>query len=74
MKQSKILDFPTEKVERSPNAKVIRPPRKPEERIITYTPKHREVPEVVVVSPEEAEESREMRRKGIEYHKMRSEK
>ena len=74
MKQRKILDFPTEKVKASPTATVIRPPRRPEGRVITYVPKHTKAPEVMVVSPEEAEESKEMRRKGIEYHKMRMEK
>lgn len=72
MKQSKLFNYPSEKVERSPRTKVIRPPRTYEERIITYKPKHREVPEIAVVSEEQAEASREMRRKGIEYHQMRS--
>jgi len=74
VKQSKILDFPTEKAKVSPTAKVVLPPRKPEERIITYVPKHRDSPQIMVLSPEEAEESKEMRRKGIEYHRMRMEK
>lgn len=74
MKQRKLFDYPSEVVKRSPNEKVIRPPRKHEERIITYKPEHREVPEVAVVSEEQAEEYRELRRKGIEYHKRRSER
>jgi len=72
MTQKKLGDYPSEKVQRSPNEKVIRPPRRHEERIIIYKPKHREIPEVAVVSKEQMDEAKEMRRKGIEYHQMRS--
>jgi len=72
VKQRKLFDYPSEVVKRSPNEKVIRPPRRHEERIIVYKPSHREVPGVVVVSEEQAEEYRELRRKGIEYHQERS--
>ena len=74
MKQRKLFDYPSEKVKHSPKAKVIRPPRSYEERIITIKRKHREVPKVVEVSEEQAEMHRELRRKGIEYHRMRSER
>ena len=68
MKQSRLFDYPSEKVKRSPRARVIRPPRSYEERIITIRRVHREVPAVAEVSEEQAEEYRELRRKGIEYH------
>jgi len=74
MGQKKILDFPFEVVKPNPEARVIRPPRVKGEEIIVYTPKHREVPEVAVVSQEEAERAREIKRKEIEYHKMRMER
>lgn len=38
---------------------------------IVYKPKRREVPRVAVVSREEMERLRELRRKGIEHHKSR---
>jgi len=72
IKQSRLFDYPSEVVERSPGVKVILPPRRHEERIITYTPKHRKVPQVVEVSEEQAKIYKEMRRRGIEYHQMRS--
>ena len=72
MKQRKLFDYPSEVVKRSPNETVIRPPRRHEERIIIYKPKHREIPEVGVVSKEQMDEFKEMRRRGIEYHQMRS--
>ena len=74
MTQRKLFDFPSEVVKPNLEARVIRPPRKKGEEIITYTPKHREIPEVAVVSQEEAEGAREMRRREIEYHKMRIER
>ena len=72
MKQRKLRDYPSEVVKRNPNETVIRPPRRYEERIIIYKPKHREIPEVRVVSKEQMDEAKEMRRRGIEYHQMRS--
>ena len=74
MGQKKLFDYPSEVVKPNPEARVIRPLRKKGEEIIVYTPKHREVPEVAVVSQEEAERAREIKRKEIEYHKMRMEK
>ena len=74
MKQRKLFDYPSEVMKPNPEARVIRPPRVKGEEIIVYTPKHREVPEVAVVSQEEAERAREIKRKEIEYHKMRMEK
>ena len=72
MKQKKLFNYPSEVVKRNPNETVIRPPRRHEERIIIYKPKHREIPEVAVISKEQAEVYKELRRKGIEYHQMRS--
>ena len=41
---------------------------------VEYKPKHKEVLGVGVVTEEQVKESREMREKGIEYHRMRSQK
>ena len=73
MTQSKLGDYPSEKVERSPTEKVIRPPRKKREiKQVTYTPKHRAEPPAVV-GPEQLEELRKLKRSGIEYHREKME-
>ena len=74
MTQRKLFDYPFELVKPNPEARVIRPPRKKGEEIIVYTPKHREVPEVAIISQEEAERAREIKKREIEYHKMRIER
>lgn len=74
MTQRKLFDYPFEFVKPNPKARIIRPPRKKGEEIIVYTPKHREVPKVAVVSQEEAERAREIKKREIEYHKMRMER
>ena len=71
MGQRKLFDYPSEAVKPNPEARVIRPLGK---GIVVYTPKRREVPEVAVVSQEEAERAKEVRRREIEYHKMRMER
>ena len=58
----------------NPEARVIRPPRKKGEETITYTPKHREIPGVAVVSQEEAEKAKETKLREIEYQRMRMER
>ena len=69
MVQSKLGDYPSEKVKRSPNEKVIRPHRKTRNiKQVTYTPKHRAEPPAVV-GPEQLEELRKLKRSGIEYHR-----
>jgi hypothetical protein len=72
--QRKLFDYPSEVTKPNPEARVIRPPKVKGEEIIVYTPKHREVPEVAVVSQEEAERAREIKKREIEYHKMRMER
>jgi len=69
--QRKLFDFPSETVKPNPEARVIRSPGK---GIIDYTPKRRDLPEVAVVSEEEVDKAKEMRRREIEYHKMRIER
>ena len=69
MTQSKLGDYPSEKVERSPGEKVIRPPRKTRNiKQVNYTPKHRaEAP--ATISGEQLEELKKLKRSGIEYHR-----
>lgn len=71
MKQRKLLDYPLEKAPVNPNAHFIRPLRKKGEEVIAYPLKHREVPEVAVVSQEETEKAKELKKREIEYQKMR---
>jgi len=71
VKQGKLSDYPSEKAKTNPNVRVIRPPRKKGEEIIPYPLKHREVPEVAVVSPEESEEAKRRKLREIEYQKMK---
>jgi len=67
--QSKLGDYPNEKVKRSPNEKVIRPHRKTRNiKQVNYKPKHRaEAP--ATVSQEQLEELKKLKRSGIEYHR-----
>jgi len=51
---------------------IIAPPK--ERKEVTYIPKRREIPQVVVLSEEQIENYKYLRQKGIEYHKMRMEK
>ena len=69
MVQSKLGDYPSEKVRRSPTEKVIRPPRKTRNiKQVTYKPKHRaEAP--ATISGEQLEELKKLKRSGIEYHR-----
>ena len=73
--QSKLGDYPSEKAKRSPGGTVIRHPQKKEiKQVTTYTPKHREIPGVTVISQEEAEKAKETKRREIEYQRMRMER
>ena len=73
MTQSKLGDYPSEKVERSPTEKVIRPPRKTRNiKQVNYTPKHRAEPPAVI-GPEKLEELKKLKRSGIEYHREKME-
>ena len=73
MTQSKLGDYPSEKVERSPTEKAIRPPRKKREiKQVTYKPKHRaEAP--ATVTGEQLEELKKLKKTGIEYHREKME-
>jgi len=51
---------------------IIAPPK--ERKEITYTPKRRDVPQVIEISPEQLEDYNKLRRDGIEYHRSRMEK
>jgi hypothetical protein len=77
MTQRKLFDFPTET--RGRGSPQVRERSRsggstPPSPTIVYTPRHREVPEVAVVSQEEAERAREIKKREIEYHKMRMER
>jgi len=69
VKQKKLGDYPSEKVKRSPNEKMVRPPRRKRKiKIVNYKPKHRaDAP--AVVTPEQMEGLRNLKRRGIEYHR-----
>lgn len=71
MNQRRMSDYPSEEAKPNPNIRVIRPPRKKGKEIIAYPLRHREVPEVAIVSPEESEKAKERKRKELEYQKMR---
>ena len=69
MTQKKLGDYPSEKVKRSPNEKVIRPHRKTRNiKQVNYTPKHWAEPPAVI-NQEQLEELRKLKRSGIEYHR-----
>jgi len=74
VKQRKLFDYPTEVMKPNTEARVIRPPRKKGKEVTTYTPKHREIPGVTVISQEEAEKAKETKRREIEYQRMRMER
>ena len=69
MTQSKLSEYPSEKVKRSPNEKVIRPPPKKRDiKQVTYKPKHRaEAP--ATIDQEQLEELKNLKRSGIEYYR-----
>jgi len=73
MVQRKLSDYPGEKVQHSPNEKVIRPPpRKREIKTVNYKPKHRAEPPATITGGQ-LEELKKLKKIGIEYHREKME-